>query len=192
MNVLHLAIAGLVMSLGLTSVVDAACQGPLDVTYRRLAGKQDEHLCTAYAGKVLLIVNTASKCGFTPQYEGLEALHERLQPRGFAVLGFPSNDFMGQEPGSEQEIAEFCTLTYGVKFPMFEKVVVKGDAATPLYRDLVGATGQEPGWNFHKYLIDRNGKVVANFDSRTVPDDAEMLAQIEKLLQAPVPESVPN
>ncbi|MGQ0801299.1 MAG: glutathione peroxidase [Pseudomarimonas sp.] len=190
MNVMRLVITGLMLGLGLTSVVAAACQGPLDVSYRRLAGEQDEHLCTAYAGKVLLIVNTASKCGFTPQYEGLEALHERLQARGFAVLGFPSNDFMGQEPGSEKEIAEFCTLTYGVKFPMFEKVVVKGDAATPLYRDLAKATGQEPGWNFHKYLIDRSGKVVANFGSRTAPDDVEMLAKIERLLEAPVPAKV--
>jgi len=187
MNVMRLAIAGLMLSLGLTSLADAACQGPLDVSYRRLADKQDEHLCTAYAGKVLLIVNTASKCGFTPQYEGLEALHARLQSRGFAVLGFPSNDFMEQEPGNEQEIAEFCTLTYGVKFPMFEKVVVKGDAATPLYRDLTSATGQAPGWNFHKYLIDRSGKVVANFGSRTAPDDAGMLAQIERLLNESAP-----
>ena len=188
MNLMRLAIAGLTLSLALASAAEAACQGPLDASYRRLADKQDEHLCTTYAGQVLLIVNTASKCGFTPQYEGLEALHARLQSRGFAVLGFPSNDFMGQEPGTEKDIAEFCTLTYGVKFPMFEKVVVKGDAATPLYRDLTAATGQAPGWNFHKYLIDRSGKVVANFDSKTAPDNAEMLAQIEKLLRAPVPE----
>ncbi len=163
----------------------AACAGALDVSYRRLASEESVRLCEAYAGKVLLIVNTASKCGFTPQYEGLEALHARLAERGFAVLGFPSNDFMGQEPGSEEEIAEFCTLTYGVKFPMFEKVVVTGDEATPLYRALRQATGEAPGWNFHKYLVDREGKVVASFGSRTKPDDAKLLEQIESLLAAP-------
>jgi glutathione peroxidase len=162
----------------------AACTGPLDVEYRRLAGEEKVRLCDAYAGQVLLVVNTASKCGYTPQYEGLEALHQRLQARGFAVLGFPSNDFLGQEPGSEQDIAEFCTLTYGVKFPMFEKVVVKGSEATPLYQSLTAATGEAPGWNFHKYLIDREGQVVASFDSDTRPDDAELLARIEALLGA--------
>ena len=163
----------------------AACEGVLDVEYRRLAGDQSERLCEVYDGKVLLIVNTASKCGFTPQYEGLEALHARLESKGFAVLGFPSNDFMGQEPGSEAEIAEFCTLTYGVQFPMFEKVSVKGDEATPLYRTLARDTGQAPGWNFHKYLIDRQGKVVASFGSRTLPDDADLLKKIDDLLAAP-------
>ena len=114
-------------------------------------------------------------------------MHSRLEPRGFAVLGFPSNDFLGQEPGSEEEIRDFCTLTYGVKFPMFEKVVVKGDEATPLYRDLAAATGEAPGWNFHKYLVDREGRVVASFGSRTKPDDPELLAAIEKLLAQPAP-----
>jgi glutathione peroxidase len=105
---------------------------------------------------VVLIVNTASKCGLTPQYEGLEAMHQKYAAKGFAVLGFPSNDFMGQEPGSEQQIQEFCTLTYGVKFPMFEKVVVRGAQATPLYRDLARAAGEQPKWNFHKYLVGRD------------------------------------
>jgi len=132
-------------------------------------------------------VNTASKCGFTPQYDGLEALHNKLKARGFAVLGFPSNDFRGQEPGSEKEIKDFCRLTYGVKFPMFEKTVVLGDQASPFYKSLTQSTGVAPGWNFHKYLIDRNGNVVANFGSRVKPDDAEMLAQIEKLLAQPKP-----
>jgi glutathione peroxidase len=163
----------------------APCDGPLDVEYRRLAGEERVRLCDAYGGRVLLIVNTASKCGFTPQYEGLEALHSQLSPRGFAVLGFPSNDFMGQEPGSEQEIAEFCTLTYGVKFPMFEKVSVKGADTTELYRRLDAATGESPGWNFHKYLVDRDGQVVASFGSRTRPDDPKLVAQIEALLEQP-------
>ena len=156
--------------------------GLLEREYRVLAGKEKVNLAQAYGGQVLLVVNTASKCGFTPQYEGLEAMHAKYQERGFAVLGFPSNDFMGQEPGSEEEIQEFCTLTYGVKFPMFEKVQVRGSGATPLYRELAEATGEQPGWNFHKYLVDRSGKVVASFGSRTKPDDPKLVAEIERLL----------
>ena len=166
----------------------AAAGALLDREYRRLAGEERVNLRDTYGGDVLLVVNTASKCGFTPQYEGLEALHARLSPRGFSVLGFPSNDFMGQEPGSEEEIREFCTLTYGVKFPMFEKVVVTGDEATPLYRELAAATGDQPGWNFHKYLIGRDGAVVASFPSKTAPDDPALLALIERLLEQPVPD----
>ena len=133
------------------------------------------------------MVNTASKCGFTPQYEGLEALHARLESRGFAVLGFPSNDFMGQEPGTEEDIKEFCTLTYGVKFPMFEKVSVKGKDTTPFYQALADKTGEAPKWNFHKYLINRQGEVIASFGSRTTPEDDKLLAEIERLLAEPVP-----
>nr|WP_211250671.1 glutathione peroxidase [Arenimonas donghaensis] len=159
----------------------------LDRDFRQLAGKETVNLEQAYGGQVLLVVNTASKCGFTPQYEGLEAMYAKYKDQGFAVLGFPSNDFMGQEPGSEEDIQEFCTLTYGVKFPMFEKVQVRGSGATPLYRELAAATGEAPGWNFHKYLIDREGKVVASFGSRTTPDDPKLVAEIEKLLAAPAP-----
>lgn len=159
----------------------------LDQNYRRLAGKEVVNLRAEYGGDVLLVVNTASKCGFTPQYEALEAMHAKYQAQGFAVLGFPSNDFMGQEPGSEKQIQDFCTLTYGVKFPMFEKVHVRGDNATPFYRDLKAATGTAPAWNFHKYLIDRNGNVVASFGSRTKPDDPALVAQVERLIAAPRP-----
>ncbi|MCX7033904.1 MAG: glutathione peroxidase [Arenimonas sp.] len=159
----------------------------LDRDYRQLAGKNTVNLQDTYGGQVLLVVNTASKCGFTPQYEGLEAMHAKYKAQGFAVLGFPSNDFMGQEPGSEEEIQEFCTLTYGVKFPMFEKVQVRGDSPTPLYADMIKATGEAPGWNFHKYLIDRSGKVIASFGSRTTPDDPKLVAAIEKALAAPMP-----
>ncbi|WP_034210940.1 glutathione peroxidase [Arenimonas metalli] len=159
----------------------------LDRSFRQLAGKETVNLQEAYGGQVLLVVNTASKCGFTPQYEGLEAMYAKYKEQGFAVLGFPSNDFMGQEPGSEEEIQEFCTLTYGVKFPMFEKVQVRGSGATPLYAELAAATGEAPGWNFHKYLIDREGKVVASFGSRTKPDDPKLVAEIEKLLATPAP-----
>jgi glutathione peroxidase len=180
----------LAVSIALTasSLVSAACPPLLDQNFRPLAGKEPVHLCEAYAGKVLLVVNTASKCGFTPQYEGLEALHQRLSERGFAVLGFPSNDFMGQEPGTEEEIREFCTLTYGVKFPMFEKVTVKGDDAAPFYRMLAAdPNGAVPGWNFHKFLIGRDGRLVANYGSRVKPDDAAMIERIEALLAEPVP-----
>lgn len=159
----------------------------LDRDYRQLAGKQTVNLQATYGGQVLLVVNTASKCGFTPQYEGLEAMHAKYKDQGFAVLGFPSNDFMGQEPGSEEEIQEFCTLTYGVKFPMFEKVQVRGDTPTPLYADMIKATGEAPGWNFHKYLIDRSGKVIASFGSRTTPQDPKLVAAIEKALAEPMP-----
>ncbi len=164
----------------------AACSDLLRHAFRPLAGAGSQSLCERFEGKVLLVVNTASKCGFTNQYEGLEALHGRLQERGFAVLGFPSNDFMGQEPGSEEEIREFCTLTYGVEFPMFEKVSVKGEQAAPFYRELAQETGEEPGWNFHKYLIDRKGKVVASFGSRVRPDAPELIERIEQLLAEPV------
>lgn len=161
----------------------AAADDLLRHAFRPLAQQAEPApLRERFGGQVLLVVNTASKCGFTPQYEGLEALHAELSPRGFAVLGFPSNDFMGQEPGSEEEIAEFCTNTYGVRFPMFEKVVVRGDDAVPLYRELAEATGEAPGWNFHKYLLNREGQVVASFGSRTRPDDPALRAEIDKLL----------
>ena len=179
----------MILAVLLVAAMPATASGPalLDVDYRPLAGKVRVNLAREYAGQVLLVVNTASKCGYTPQYEGLEALHGRYSGRGFAVLGFPSNDFLGQEPGSEAQIREFCTLTYGVKFPMFEKVQVKGRDATPLYRRLRAATGEAPGWNFHKYLIDREGRVVATFPSKSRPDAPVLKAAIEKLLAAPRP-----
>ncbi len=161
--------------------------GLLDRSYRPLAGKQPVHLQKAYAGKVLLVVNTASKCGFTPQFEGLEALHAKYQGRGFAVLGFPSGDFREQEFTDEKQIQEFCTLTYGVKFPMFEKVHVKGEAATGLYRDLERITGEAPKWNFHKYLVARDGRTVTSYGSRTTPDDKALVAAIEAALAQPPP-----
>lgn len=171
----------------LMSAGAASAAGLLDLSYRPLAGKTPVNLQKTYGGDVLLVVNTASKCGFTPQYEGLEALHAKYAGKGFAVLGFPSNDFKGQEPGSEKQIQEFCTLTYGVKFPMFEKVHVIGDEATPLYKALTAATGTAPGWNFHKYLIGRDGKVVANFPSKITPDDPALTAAIERALAVPRP-----
>jgi glutathione peroxidase len=172
----------------LTSRPAAANASILELmSYRPLAGEGQVNLQKTYGGRVLLIVNTASKCGNTPQYEGLEALHAKYKDRGFAVLGFPSNDFLGQEPGDEKKIKEFCTLTYGVKFPMFEKVHVKGNDATPLYISLKSATGDEPDWNFHKFLIDRNGKVVASYKARTKPDDPKLVADIQRMLAEPAP-----
>jgi glutathione peroxidase len=137
-----------------------------------------------YAGKVLLVVNTASYCGFTPQYEGLEALHARYAARGLVVMGFPSNDFGRQEPGSSRQIAELCFNTYGVKFPMFAKTVVVGPQANPLFAALAQATGKPPAWNFHKYLVDRQGKPVAAFASSVRPGDPALVAAIEKALAA--------
>jgi glutathione peroxidase len=161
--------------------------GLLDRTYRPLAGKSPVNLQKAYAGQVLLVVNTASKCGFTPQFEGLEALHAKYKGKGFAVLGFPSGDFKEQEFTDEKQIREFCTLTYGVKFPMFEKVHVKGDDATALYKDLLATTGEAPKWNFHKYLVARDGRTVTSFGTRTAPDDKALVAAIEKALATPAP-----
>ena len=162
----------------------AAAGGLLERSYRPLAGKDQVDLAKRYGGNVLLIVNTASKCGYTPQFEALEALHARYKDKGFAVLGFPSGDFKAQEFDDEKKIQEFCTLTYGVKFPMFEKVHVIGPDATPLYRDLKAATGDAPEWNFHKYLIGRDGKVLASFPTKTRPDDAVVVEAIERALRA--------
>ena len=175
-----IAVAALVLALG--SPAASACGDLLDHTLRRLGSDQQENLCQVYGGRVLLVVNTASRCGFTPQYDGLEALYERYGDRGFAVLGFPSNDFAGQEPGDEQQIKDFCRTTYGVRFPMFEKVHVVGDQAIPLYRDLARESGTAPGWNFHKYLLDHRGRLVASFPSRTEP--AELGPRIEALIEA--------
>ena len=137
-----------------------------------------------YKGKVSLVVNVASKCGYTPQYEGLEKLQREMKGRGFNVLGFPSNDFGGQEPGTAQEIAQFCRLTYDVTFPMFEKVVTKAGAGqSPVYTFL-GASGKLPAWNFSKYVIDKQGKIVAFFPSAVTPDDPALRAAIEQALKS--------
>jgi glutathione peroxidase len=137
-----------------------------------------------YRGKVSLVVNVASKCGFTPQYEGLEKLQREMKGKAFNVLGFPSNDFGGQEPGTAEEIATFCKLTYGVDFPMFEKQVTKpGPAQSPIYAFL-GKTGNLPAWNFAKYVVDKNGAVIAFFPSNVTPDAPELRAAIAKALGA--------
>lgn len=173
-----------VLLLCLAGAQAHAADGLLDATYRPLAGKKDVNLTREYGGDVLLIVNTASKCGFTPQYEGLEALHAKYKSKGFAVLGFPSGDFKAQEFEDEDKIREFCTLTYGVKFPMFQKVHVVGEQATPLFRQLA-KDSQPPKWNFHKYLVGRDGRLIADFGSKTVPNDKALVAAIERALAAP-------
>lgn len=163
------------------SASSAACPALLQQSFDRLQDEKPQSLCQ-YTGKVLLVVNTASYCGFTSQYEGLEALHARYNSRGLVVLGFPSNDFGKQEPGSSHEIADFCFNTYGVRFPMFMKSSVVGKAANPLFVSLAKTTGKTPAWNFHKYLIDRQGKPVASFASEVTPGDASLVAAIEKAL----------
>lgn len=174
----------LLLTLCATTVAQPApaCPPLLQHSFDRLQDDQPQPLCQ-YAGKVLLVVNTASYCGFTPQYEGLEALHAKYAPRGLVVMGFPSNDF-AQEPGSKEQIAELCFNTYGVKFPMFAKTHVKGEQANALFAALAQATGKAPAWNFHKYLVDRQGRPVAAWGSRVAPDDAGLRSAIEKALDA--------
>lgn len=138
-----------------------------------------------YAGKALLIVNVASKCGLTPQYEGLEKLYRDYRDKGLVVLGFPSNDFAGQEPGTNEEIARFCTTNFGVDFPMFEKIAVKGPGKHPLYAELIAESDEpeaEIQWNFEKFLVSRDGHVVRRFSPRTTPDDPDLVAAVEAVL----------
>jgi glutathione peroxidase len=160
----------------------AACPALLNRSMDTLVEKP-QSLCE-YAGKVVLVVNTASQCGYTPQYEGLEALYRRYRDRGLVVLGFPTNDFGGQEPGSNKEIAAFCVNQFAIDFPMFAKTEL---ARNPLFADLAKASGQAPRWNFHKYLVDRSGTRVLSFDTRVAPDDAKLVGAIERLLQVPQP-----
>ena len=158
-----------------------ACPALLKQNFNRLQDDAPQNLCQ-YAGKVILVVNTASYCGYTKQYEGLEALYSKYSSKGLVVLGFPSNDFGKQEPGSAKEIADLCFNTYGVKFPMFAKSAVSGGAANALHAQLIKATGKEPKWNFTKYLIDRNGKVIDHFPSKVTPDDKGLVGKIEQAL----------
>lgn len=158
----------------------AGCPATLQHTFARLQDEKPQSLCQ-YAGQVALVVNTASFCGFTPQYQSLEALYGKYRGRGLVVLGFPSNDF-SQEGGTNQQIADFCESTFGVQFPMFGKSSVKGRQANPLFRQLAAATGIEPRWNFHKYLIARDGRVVASYPSEIDPGDPKLVREIEKQL----------
>jgi glutathione peroxidase len=160
-----------------------------DIPVKTLSGEESSLGRSDLAGKTLLVVNVASKCGLTPQYTALEALHERLSPRGFSVVGFPCNQFGGQEPGTSEEIAEFCSAAYGVTFPMFEKIEVNGAGRHPVYAELTAVADAEGAagdiqWNFEKFLIHPDGSVAARFRPRTVPDDPEVLAAIEETLPA--------
>lgn len=157
-----------------------ACPEVLQVNLKSLHD-EPANLCD-YAGRVVLVVNTASLCKFTDQYKGLEALHRKYHDQGFTVLGFPSNDFGEQEPGSNQEIAKFCKLTYGVEFPMFEKASITSQNPTAPYPYLIKATGQTPEWNFHKYLISRDGKTIKSFVSKIEPEASDFIAEIEAML----------
>nr|WP_236640414.1 glutathione peroxidase [Tepidimonas charontis] len=159
----------------------ASCPSILQHRFDRLQDEQPQDLCQ-YAGRVVLVVNTASYCGFTQQYKGLEALYRRYRDRGLVVLGFPSNDFGQQEPGSNQQIAEFCENTFGVQFPMFAKSHVIGPQANPLFKQLAERTGTTPKWNFYKYLISRDGRTVLAYSSLTAPDSGSLRRDIERLL----------
>ena len=160
----------------------AACPALLDRSMDTILDKP-QSLCE-YAGKVVLVVNTASQCGYTPQYEGLEGLYRKYRGRGLVVLGFPSNDFGAQEPGSNQEIASFCVNQYAIEFPMFGKSSVRGAQANPLFAELARASGAEPRWNFHKYLVDRSGTKVVSFDTKVAPGDPKLVGAIERMLEA--------
>jgi glutathione peroxidase len=160
----------------------ATCPPLLDITVPRLQDEAPQHLCQ-YAGKVLLVVNTASYCGFTSQFEGLEALNAKYASRGLVVMGFPSNDFR-QEDADAKKTAEVCFNTYGVKFPMFATGPVRGADAQPLFRQLAAATGKQPSWNFNKYLVGRDGKPIAHFGSTTGPTSGTLTAAVEKALAA--------
>ena len=171
-----------IVLFGAASALASECPPLLDAALPTLSDDRPAPLCR-YKGKVLLVVNTASQCGYTPQYAGLEKLYRRYKDRGLVVLGFPSNDFGGQEPGSGKEIAAFCQVNYGVSFPIFAKSSVKA-APNPFYEKLAQASGSRPRWNFHKYLVDRRGASAVAFDTAVEPSDAKLVGEIERLLAA--------
>ncbi len=168
---------------GTAAPVSSTCPALLNKTFPRLQDEKPQSLCQ-YSGQVILVVNTASYCGFTSQYKGLEDLYAKYKGRGLVVLGFPSNDFGQQEPGSGKQIAEFCANTFGVKFPMFAKSSVKGAQANPLFAELAKLSGTTPKWNFYKYLIARDGRTVEAYNSLTAPDSRSLVADIEQALAA--------
>jgi glutathione peroxidase len=175
-------LCALLLSSLLPAAALAACPPLLGDTFDSLTD-QPTPLCR-FEGKVLLVVNTASYCGYTPQYEGLEALYRRYRDKGLVILGFPANDFGAQEPGNNRDIAHFCEANYGVSFPMFAKSAVVGSGVNPFYAKLAARTGERPEWNFHKYLIDRSGEKVLSFGSEVTPDNRKLVGEIERLLAA--------
>lgn len=192
-RVIALATLAMLLALPRSATAQSAVADPgslLELEARRLDGPVES--LGRYRGQVLLVVNTASRCGLTPQYEGLQALYERYRDRGFSVLGFPSNDFANQEPGSDREIGAFCRSNYGVEFPMFSKIHVAGEQAHPVYvylTTLPAPIGGPVQWNFQKYLVDRRGRVVARYAPRLRPGNPKLVAEVERLLEEPVPPS---
>lgn len=174
--------ASLAASVASAATPAASCPASLNHTLMRLQDEKPQSLCQ-YAGKVVLAVNTASYCGFTPQYKGLEALQEKYKSEGLVVLGFPSNDF-AQEKGSNKEIADFCENTFGVKFPMFAASSVRGDKANPFFKNLIAQGATPPRWNFYKYLIGRDGQLIDSYSSMTTPDSRSLISAIDKALKA--------
>ena len=168
---------------GSRPVQASECPALLRHSFPDLRTGEPQDLCQ-YQGRVILVVNTASYCGFTDQYGGMEALYRKYRDRGLVVLGFPSNDFAGQEPGSNSQIASFCRLPYGVEFPMFAKSHVTGAQRNPFYSELARRTGKVPRWNFHKYLIDRDGTRVLSFGSQVTPEDGHLTQSLLRLLDA--------
>jgi glutathione peroxidase len=173
---------GFLLSTLISSPALAACPPLLEHTLPSLTD-QATPLCQ-FQGKVLLVVNTASECGYTPQYEGLEALYRRYREKGLVVLGFPANDFGGQEPGGNRDIAKFCEVNYGVSFPMFATSGVVAGNANPFFAIICVSTDERPEWNFHKYLIDRSGEKVSSYGSEVTPDDRRLVADIERMLSS--------
>ncbi len=159
------------------------CGEILGHSMQQLNTRESVDLCDSFKGKTLLVVNTASKCGFTKQFEGLEALYQQYKDKGLVVLGFPSDSFM-QEYDDAGKTAEVCYLTYGVKFPMFASSKVRGDEANPVFKALIAKTGESPSWNFNKYLVSADEQTVKHFGSRTAPDDKGFIAELEKMLSA--------
>jgi glutathione peroxidase len=191
---ISIAVMGILLTAGCKDAETKAQQEELlknvssvyDFTVKDINGKEVK--LKTYAGKVMLIVNVASKCGFTPQYEGLQSLYEKYQSEGFVVLGFPANNFLGQEPGSNEEIKQFCSLTYGVTFPMFSKISVKGDDMAPLYIYLTNESTNpkfagDISWNFNKFLIGRDGTILDRFDSRDSPESEKVVKAIAAALK---------
>lgn len=172
-----------ILCLTLMSTATALFAGSvLDVPLKDIQGKDTS--LKAHAGKVILVVNVASKCGLTPQYKGLEATYQKYKSQGLTVAGFPCNQFGKQEPGTNEEISTFCSTKYNVTFPMFDKIEVNGPGRHPLYKELIGTGGKDIAWNFGKFLIGRDGKVIARFEPRTAPDAPEVVKAIEAALSA--------
>jgi len=184
MRLLRISLILLFVAVNTTTyAAQATCPTALSHTVKTLVDNKPVNLCKTYLGQVVLIVNTASKCAYTYQYEELEAVYDRYKSQGLVVLGFPSNDFASQEPGTEKNIRNFCRLTYGVQFPMFSKSRVTADNPVPLYETLGKLSGEFPRWNFHKYLINRQGDLVGSYASHVEPNDKQLVSKIKELLK---------